>query len=74
VLDGLDMKPVPTMVGLELARDRIEANTGDVAPAEAFSRRLGTLRRAFAELAAALRAPSGRSQCARSGPSAGTGV
>lgn len=54
VLDGLKMKPVPTMPGFRLARERIEANTGVVEPASEFVEYLGVLRQAFAELSAAL--------------------
>jgi NAD(P)H-dependent FMN reductase len=57
VLDGLEMKPVPTMPGLRLARERIEANAGDVEPAVEFADHLGELRQAFDELAAATATP-----------------
>ncbi|HTW33805.1 MAG TPA: NADPH-dependent FMN reductase [Rhizomicrobium sp.] len=54
VLHGLHMKPVATMVGFRLARARIEANAGTIDPATEFARHLKTLKRAFAELNAAL--------------------
>lgn len=55
VLKGLKMKPVATMPGFKLARERIKANAGIVEPALEFAKHLRTLRRAFAELAAASR-------------------
>lgn len=54
VLDGLKMKPVATMPGFKLARERIEANAGVIEPASEFGRHLDMLRRAFVELDAAL--------------------
>lgn len=54
VLDGLEMKPVPTMPGLKLSRECIEANSGHVEPAREFADHLGELRQAFGELAAAM--------------------
>jgi len=54
VLDGLHMKPVAIMPGLRLAREHIEANAGIIQPALEFAEHLEALRRAFAELAAAL--------------------
>jgi NAD(P)H-dependent FMN reductase len=54
VLKGLHMKPVATMPGFRLARARIEANDGIIEPAAAFAHHRKTLKRAFAELAAAL--------------------
>jgi len=53
VLQGLRMRPVATMPGFKLARERIEANAGAVEPALEFVEHLGALRQAFAELAAA---------------------
>jgi NAD(P)H-dependent FMN reductase len=58
VLDGLEMRPVATMPGFTLPRDRIEANGGVIDPAAAFADRRGLLRQAFAELAAAIPPPS----------------
>jgi len=54
VLEGLGMKPVPTMPAFRLPRARIEANTGEVEPALEFAAHLGELRQAFGELAAML--------------------
>jgi len=54
VLDGLHMRPVATMPGFRLARERIEADTGTIAPATEFADHLGVLQQAFAELSAAL--------------------
>jgi NAD(P)H-dependent FMN reductase len=54
VLDGLRMKPVATMPGFRLARERIEANAGAIDPAPEFAEQLGELQQAFDELAAAL--------------------
>jgi NAD(P)H-dependent FMN reductase len=54
VLDGLHMKPVPTMPALVLARERIVANAGLIEPNVEFGAHLGMLHKAFAELAAAL--------------------
>lgn len=58
VLQGLDMKTVETMPGLKLGRTRIEANAGDIDPAEAFAEQLDELRQGFAELDAGLAALS----------------
>lgn len=54
VLDGLNLKPVATMPGFRLARERIEANVGAIDPGREFAEYLGLLRQAFTELAAAL--------------------
>jgi len=54
VLQGLDMRPVQTMPGLKLGRARIEANAGDIAPAEAFADQEDELLQAFAELGEAV--------------------
>jgi NAD(P)H-dependent FMN reductase len=54
VLQGLKMRPVPTMPGFTLAREHIEANSGAVEPAAEFAEYLEMLKQAFAELAAAL--------------------
>ena len=54
VLDGLHMKPVATMVGFKLPRPHIEANTGTIDPATQFASHVKTLKRAYAELSAAL--------------------
>lgn len=54
VLEGLRMRPIPTMPGLKLARDRIEANTGQIDRLQDFAAALPELDQAFAELAAAL--------------------
>jgi NAD(P)H-dependent FMN reductase len=54
VLDGLKMRPVPTMPALTLARERVEANDGEIDPPSAFHGHLEELQRAFAELAEAL--------------------
>jgi NAD(P)H-dependent FMN reductase len=54
VLDGLKMKPVPTMPEFTLAREQIEANAGTIEPAAEFIEYLDVLRQAFAELATAL--------------------
>lgn len=56
VLEGLKMKPLATMPAFKLARERIEANEGAIEPASEFAEHAGTLRQAFAELAAALAA------------------
>jgi NAD(P)H-dependent FMN reductase len=53
VLDGLKMKIVPTMPALVLARERIEANAGEVEPAREFAGHLDVVKAAFSELAAA---------------------
>ena len=54
VLNGLKLKPVATMPGFRLARERIEANAAAIEPAREFAEHLGLLQQAFAELAAAL--------------------
>jgi len=54
VLDGLDMKTVPTMPGFMLARERIHANDGVIDPATDFAAYVPVLHQAFAELATAL--------------------
>ncbi len=54
VLEGLDMKPVATMPGFTLSRQRIEADTGTIDPASEFADHIGVLQEAFTELAAAL--------------------
>lgn len=53
VLNGLHMKPVAS-VGLKLPRAHIEANTGTIEPAKQFASHAKTLKRAYAELSAAL--------------------
>lgn len=58
VLQGLGMRTVATMPGLTLGRARVEANAGDIDPAEAFAGQLDDLRLAFAELDEALAALS----------------
>jgi NAD(P)H-dependent FMN reductase len=58
VLEGLKMAPVPTMPGLVLSREHIEANSGEIEPAVEFAQHLTVLEQAFAELAAALRSSS----------------
>lgn len=54
VLDGLKMATVPTMPGLVLSRERIEANSGEIEPATEFAQHLPVLKQAFGELAATL--------------------
>ena len=54
VLDGLKMKPVATMPGFKLSRESIEANMGDIEPAQEFDGHRAELQQGFAELAAAL--------------------
>ncbi|HTV89106.1 MAG TPA: NAD(P)H-dependent oxidoreductase [Stellaceae bacterium] len=54
VLDGLRMKPVATMPGFLLARERIEANAGVIDPTPEFAAHIDELRQSFVELAAAL--------------------
>jgi len=54
VLDGLDMKPVGTMPGFVLSRERIEADAGVIEPDREFAEHLAILRQAFVELASAL--------------------
>jgi NAD(P)H-dependent FMN reductase len=53
VCQALRMALIPTQVGLNLARERIEANAGEVEAAREFAVHLDDLRRAFGELAAA---------------------
>jgi hypothetical protein len=48
------MAPIATKPGLRLARERIEANSGEIDPAAEFAACLGDLRQAFGELATAL--------------------
>ena len=55
VLKGLKMKPITTMPGFRLTRDRIKANTGAIDPATEFAKHSKALSKAFAELATALR-------------------
>ena len=47
------MAPVATMPGLKLAREKIEANSGEVDAAAEFAAHLGELQQAFKELASA---------------------
>jgi NAD(P)H-dependent FMN reductase len=54
VLDGLKLKPLATMPGFRLARERIEVNAGAIEPAREFADHLGVLQQAFTELASAL--------------------
>jgi NAD(P)H-dependent FMN reductase len=54
VCEALHMAVVPTRPGLRLARERIEANTGEIDPAGEFAPHLGELQQAFGELKAAL--------------------
>jgi NAD(P)H-dependent FMN reductase len=54
VLEGLNMKPVATMPGLRLSRERIEANAGAIEPDREFEGHVGEVQQAFGELAAAL--------------------
>jgi NAD(P)H-dependent FMN reductase len=54
VLKGLKMKPVATMPGFKLKRERIKANAGTIEPATEFATHERQLRRAFAELNTAL--------------------
>jgi NAD(P)H-dependent FMN reductase len=56
VLDGLKMKTVSTAPGLVLARERIEANAGEIQPGREFAGHLDALKAAFGELAASLEA------------------
>ena len=44
VLEGLRMRRVTTMPGLVLGRERVEANAGDIDPAEAFADHLTMLK------------------------------
>jgi NAD(P)H-dependent FMN reductase len=50
VLEGLHMKPTPTMPGLRLGRDRIEADTGAIDAAAVFAPQIASLHQAFGEL------------------------
>jgi NAD(P)H-dependent FMN reductase len=52
VLDGLNMRPTPTMPAFKLAREHIEANAGVIEPGVEFAEHVGVLRQAFGELAA----------------------
>ena len=54
VLDGLDMKPTPTMPAFRLSRERIEANAGLIEAAVEFAEHVDVLEQGFDELAAAL--------------------
>ena len=54
VLKGLHMKPVSTMPALKLGRERVEANAGAIEAAQVFAHHAPALRRAFAQLDAAL--------------------
>ena len=58
VLDGLHMRPTPTMPALKLSRELVEANSGHVDPAETFAGHLAEVRQALAELAAARAEPA----------------
>lgn len=55
VLKGLHMRPIATMPGLRLTHERIKADTGAIDPAKELARHAATLRKAFAQLAAAQR-------------------
>jgi NAD(P)H-dependent FMN reductase len=52
VVQGLKMRPVPTMPSLRLPRALIEANDGSVSPERDFAGETETVRQAFRELAA----------------------
>jgi len=52
VCQALHMAVVPTRPELVLARERIEANAGEIDPAAEFGRHTGVLRQALGELAA----------------------
>jgi NAD(P)H-dependent FMN reductase len=54
VLEGLKMNVTPTMPGFTLARERIEANAGEIDPAREFQGHLQVLTQAFKELAIAV--------------------
>ena len=54
VLEALKMRPVETMPALTLTRAAIEADTGEIDPATAFSTDYQLLRRGFADLARTL--------------------
>jgi hypothetical protein len=47
------MTSIVTSPGLKLARERIEANSGEIDPKAEFEGHLGELRQAFGELVAA---------------------
>ena len=53
VCQGLHLVPITTQPQLKLAREHIEANTGEIDPAAEFGDHVVDLKRAFAELAAA---------------------
>ena len=54
VCEGLHMATIATRTGLNLTRQRIEANSGEIDPPVEFPAHLADLRRAFSELASAL--------------------
>lgn len=54
VLEGLKMRPVPTMPGFTLSHAHIEANTGSIDPAFEFAASLPALEQSFLELSAFL--------------------
>ncbi len=56
VLEGLKMKPIPAMPAFTLARERIEANAGEIDPAREFAGHLAGLKGAFDDLSASLAA------------------
>lgn len=56
VCEGLHMTPVATRVGLVLPRPHIEANSGEIDPANEFAAHLDDLRQALRELDAARQA------------------
>jgi NAD(P)H-dependent FMN reductase len=53
VCEGLHMAPIITGAGLNLPRQHIEANAGEIDAAVEFAAHLGDLRQAFGEFAAA---------------------
>jgi len=53
VCQGLHMTPVATRIGLNITREQIEGNLGEIDPATQFAEHLSALRQAFSELAAA---------------------
>jgi NAD(P)H-dependent FMN reductase len=55
VCEGLHMAPIVKWTGLVLSRGHIEANAGEIDPAEEFTVHLVDLRQAFRELATARR-------------------
>ncbi|MBS0470813.1 MAG: NAD(P)H-dependent oxidoreductase [Proteobacteria bacterium] len=57
VLKGLHMKPVGTMPGLKLTKDRIKANEGTIDAGAVFAGHESALRRGFEQLDAAIRSP-----------------